>query len=495
VQPSPAWLDAMTELAFQYDGKDRWYLEAIGIAARGREDALYAWMAKQHASTDPQFSRIVWELRPKSTLPDLVKLVQDPDAHGSRPALEHRMQALETIGAMQWPEAARAVEAVILNDAAPPALVERAFHLYSQQLFSLWVDSRNSPALPVILKKAFAAPATQRAAVAVADAIEDGRYIADLVALAKSQSASADARAAALDAIAARRDPQYLGDLQAIAEGGPAPIRVAAVRAVATLGRPDVERWAQQIVVSDAPNEVRAEAIRLLARTVDGLTAILDMASQGRLPAELKTLAATLTNYAVPPPAVKRGAAQSPVAMRVSRTATPTDPAYVAIRERAAKVLPMTTAKAIPTALELEFSYVGKADEGRKVFDTAGGCGACHSLGGTKKTLGPDLSGIGAKYGKQAMLDNIVNPNDAIGPEYVMTVLTLKDGSKWRGLVTEEGTDRVVVQTAPDESRRLRPSDIASREELRLSLMPEGLLDGLSLQQIADLLEFLAGQK
>ena len=76
-----------------------------------------------------------------------------------------------------------------------------------------------------------------------------------------------------------------------------------------------------------------------------------------------------------------------------------------------------------------------------------------------------------------------------------MTVLTLKDGNKWRGLITEEGPDRVVVQTAPEESRRLRPADIASREELRLSLMPEGLLDALSLQQVADLLEFLATLK
>jgi putative membrane-bound dehydrogenase-like protein len=491
VQPSPQWLDAMAELAFQYDGKDRWYLEAIGIAARGREDALYARMAKQHASTDPQFSDIEWELRPRAALPRFIASVQAPDSPAGLPTVDQRMATLEILGAMQWPEAARAVESLILNLSTPPSLRERAFVLYSQQLFSLWMDSRKSPDLPAILKMGFATAATQRAAVAVAEALDDARFVPDLIALAQSDSASADARAAALDAIAAKRDPQYLADLQAMAERGSPPVRVAAIKAIGSLNQPDLEVWTQKIVVSDAPNEVRAEGVRLLARSVPGLTAILDMAEQNRLPPELKTLATTLTNYAVPPPAVRRGLPQSPVAIRVSRTAMPADPAYVAIRERAAKILPMK-ARTIPTALELEFNYAGKTDDGRRAFDTAAGCAACHSLGGAKK-MGPDLSKIGAKYGKQAMLDSILNPSDAIGPEYVMTVLTLRNGDRLQGMIAEENADRVVVQTAVDQSQRLRPADIASRQPIRQSMMPEGLLDSLSLQQIADLLEFLAG--
>jgi len=154
----------------------------------------------------------------------------------------------------------------------------------------------------------------------------------------------------------------------------------------------------------------------------------------------------------------------------------------------------MAAAKAVPTALELEFNYAGKADDGRKVFESDGGCAACHSLGGKRK-LGPDLAKIGAKYGRQAMLDSILNPSDAIGPEYMMTVVTLKNGDKIQGLIVEEGSDRVVVQTAVDQTQRLKPADIASRQPIRVSLMPEGLVDALSHQQIADLLEFLTGMK
>jgi putative membrane-bound dehydrogenase-like protein len=489
-QPSEEWLDAMVALASQYDGKDRWYLEAIDIAARGREDALYGALKSRNAGKpNAAFSQLVWGLRPRTALPDLIAAVNSP----STPTPE-RLVALDTIGSMQWPEAARAIEAFMSAPSTPPDLVERAFGLYSHQLFSLWMDSRTSPALPAVMRKAFATPRMQSAAVAVADALDDPQYLVDLVTLAKSGSAAPEARAAALDAIAAKRDAQYLADFQALAGDGPVTVRVAAVRAISNLGQPDVEPWARTVVVSDAPNEVRAEALRLLAKSITGLTAILDLADKGSIPSELQTLARTLTNYATPPAAVRRGAAQSPVAMRVSRTATPADPAYVAIRERAAKILPLPAAKAIPTALELDFNYAGKAADGRKVFETDAGCAACHSLGG-KKTLGPDLSAIGAKYGKQAMLDNIVNPNEAIGPEYVTTIFTLKSGERVQGLITEEAADRIVVQTAADQSQRLKPADVVSRQPIRVSLMPEGLLTNLSSQQLADLLEFLATLK
>jgi putative heme-binding domain-containing protein len=183
----------------------------------------------------------------------------------------------------------------------------------------------------------------------------------------------------------------------------------------------------------------------------------------------------------------------SPVAMR-QRANAPVDPAYAPIRERAAKLLPLPSARKIPTSFEIDLSYGGKAADGRKVFETDAGCAACHSLGGPKK-LGPDLSAIGAKYGKQAMLDNIVNPSDAIGPEYIMTRLTLKNGEQVSGLITEDTPERVVVQIAPEQQRRLNASDVASRQQTRISLMPEGLLNSLSMQQLADLLEFLSTLK
>ena len=488
VQPTVEWLDAMTQLVSQYDGKDRWYLEAIGIAARGREDALYARL--KSGDKGEAFNQVVWELRPRTALPDLMSVLNDSSA-----SIADRTSALETLGAMQWSEAARALESFILASTSPAALVDRAFVLYSHQLFSMWTGSRTSPALPQVMRRAFGTPSTQSEAAAVAEALEDPAFVPDLLSLAKSDSAAADARAAALDAVAAKRDARYVPDFQSLAQQGPARVRVSAIRALTMLGKPGLESWAETLITSDAPNEVRAEALRLLGATVPGLNTILDLAEQRKIPSEFQTLARNLTNYATPPAAPRpRGVGPSPVAIRVSRETMPTDPAYVAIRTRAAKVLPLPTAHRVPTAFELEQSYAGHADGGRKIFEVEGGCAACHSLGGKKK-LGPDLSAIGAKYGRQAMLDNIVSPSDAIGHEYVPTTLVLKNGDRVSGLISEESGDRIVVQTGPDTSQSVKPADVASRQETRVSLMPEGLLNNLTAQQIADLLEFLSTLK
>src|SRR4029453_13336046 len=160
------------------------------IAARGREDELYARLKSQGSATSsPAFKQLVWELRPRTALPDLITTI-----NSSSTSIDERTAAGDTLGWMQWPERARALEAFITSSAAPPALAERAFGLYSHQLFGMWMDARTSPALPGVIRKGFAAAGTQSAAVALADTLGDSQYLPDLVALATSGSAAPDAR-------------------------------------------------------------------------------------------------------------------------------------------------------------------------------------------------------------------------------------------------------------------------------------------------------------
>jgi putative membrane-bound dehydrogenase-like protein len=196
-QPSAEWLDAMVQLAKQYDGKDRWYLEALDIAARGREDALYARLkGLSDAMPTAAFDELVWGLRPKTALPDLVAAIKNPAT-----STDERIVLLDTLGWMQWPEAERAMESFIVDSSTPAPFVDRAFGLFSHQLFSMWMDARTSPTLPSVMRKAFNAPGTQTAAVVVADALDDPQYLPELVTLAKQGSAPPEARAAALESI------------------------------------------------------------------------------------------------------------------------------------------------------------------------------------------------------------------------------------------------------------------------------------------------------
>src|SRR4029079_674183 len=133
---------------------------------------------------------------PRTAMPDLISTLNDASA-----SIPDRTSALDTLGALQWPEAARALESFILASNSPAPLVDRAFAQYSHQLFSMWTDARKSDAVPQIMRRAFSTPSSQSQAPEVAEALEDPVYIPDLLSLAKSESATPESRAAALVAV------------------------------------------------------------------------------------------------------------------------------------------------------------------------------------------------------------------------------------------------------------------------------------------------------
>ena len=267
-------------------------------------------------------------------------------------------------------------------------------------------------------------------------------------------------------------------------------MRVAAIRAIGGLAQPGVEPWAQQLLLSDAPNEVRVQALRLLGMSVPGLNAILDLAEAGRIPTELR-LSRLASHNAAPPPAAAAVAAAIP-SNAASSGSSPTNPTSSRCRARAAKRSPCR--RVIPTALQLNLTPAAEPRKaGRSTTRTlparhvtASETDAGHSAPTCRRSV--------RSTDKQAMLDDILNPNGAIGPEYITTVFTMKNGSTVSGLITGETATEVTIAVGT-ESQRLRTSDIASRKPVQVSSMPEGLLDNLSLQQIADLLEFLSTLK
>ena len=105
----------------------------------------------------------------------------------------------------------------------------------------------------------------------------------------------------------------------------------------------------------------------------------------------------------------------------------------------------------------------------------------------------PDLTKIGAKYNKAALLDQILEPSRTIDPQFMTHLLETKDGRILSGPV--RGEERKDVWCS--RTHRARRSRSRVRRSSRLvpqsrSLMPELLLRDLTAQQVADLLEFLA---
>ena len=75
-------------------------------------------------------------------------------------------------------------------------------------------------------------------------------------------------------------------------------------------------------------------------------------------------------------------------------------------------------------------ALAGDAARGRAVFtaNPAAQCKTCHKAGDVGETVGPDLTKIGAKYNKAALLDQILEPSKTIDPPYITHLVETKDG-------------------------------------------------------------------
>ncbi len=117
-------------------------------------------------------------------------------------------------------------------------------------------------------------------------------------------------------------------------------------------------------------------------------------------------------------------------------------------------------------------------------------CMACHQIGSAGGQIGPNLSGAGA-MGLEAVLRNILTPNAAMEPGYRIYRVEMKNGDLIDAFFVSEDKDAVVIRQAGLPDRRVPKTDIRSTQFIRRSLMPEGLLDALQDQQVADLLAYL----
>ena len=109
--------------------------------------------------------------------------------------------------------------------------------------------------------------------------------------------------------------------------------------------------------------------------------------------------------------------------------------------------------------------------------------------------MGPDLSAIGGKLDRQALLDAVAMPSAAIAFGYEAWAIETTTRGVVCGLVVEDTPQRVTVRVDATQDIRLTPAEIASRKPLPISTMPEGLLAAMTPQQIADLVGFLTTLK
>jgi putative heme-binding domain-containing protein len=129
----------------------------------------------------------------------------------------------------------------------------------------------------------------------------------------------------------------------------------------------------------------------------------------------------------------------------------------------------------------------GDVARGRIVFEKRA-CQRCH-IGGGK--LGPSLGGAVSRFSADDLFTAIADPNKDVAPLYQTTQVVTRSGQVHTGLLVYDSAEQVLVQIGPDTTVRIEGADVASKQPSRQSIMPSGLLNGLTDDDLADLRAFL----
>jgi putative membrane-bound dehydrogenase-like protein len=130
----------------------------------------------------------------------------------------------------------------------------------------------------------------------------------------------------------------------------------------------------------------------------------------------------------------------------------------------------------------------GDAGRGQEIFVTRS-CTQCHQGRGT---VGPDLTGVTKRFSREDILTAIVDPSRDVSSRYATTAIETTAGRVYTGLVIYQSVDGVTLRDGLNQTIRIEAEEIESQRTVTVSLMPAGLLDGLSPQELADLFSYLA---
>jgi putative heme-binding domain-containing protein len=246
---------------------------------------------------------------------------------------------------------------------------------------------------------------------------------------------------------------------------------VPVIQAIGFAGDRDSLPLLESVVKDESrPVVVRKEAIIALARMKEGAEAVLELARVSKLPEDLKFAAGVALNGV----------------------------RWEEVKSAAAQLLPMPKAindKPLPPVREL-VAMKGDAAKGAEVFRRQTvACITCHQVNGEGTDFGPNLSEIGTKLPKEALYESILDPSAGIAFGYEAWQVELKDGDEALGLIVSETPDELAVKVVGGIVKRFKKSEIKSRVQQKLSIMPAGLQQTMSTQDLVDLVEYLTTLK
>jgi len=464
---SPEAVDLWVELALEHDGADRWYLEALGIAADGKwDDCLKVWLDRVGTQRHTPAGRdIIWRSRASYTPRYLAAiLVNGADA------AERYLRAFDFLSGDE--------KQSVLNFLAfrPATLSGRNVVIAVECLRRLepttvQVDSAEAKTLGKILSKLGSSSDFVML-------VEKFRIVAryhDLLSIAIKQPRSGIGVQAIRVLLKANADELIESALKsengASDKGQEADQSVQSV--LMALGNSADGRAARFVrgVVSDLerPAETRRIAVGALARFRDGAMELIDLASLEQLDADVA-------------PAVAAALHAAP---------------WKDVKKRAAELFPLPPtkdAKPLPPIAEL-VKRKGDPTNGRVLYNTTATCIKCHQVNGLGNDIGPNLSEIGNKLGRQELLISILFPSAGISHNYENYSVLTESGTVLSGIITSRTPDEILIKGADAILHKISTDEIEEISKQPVSLMPTDVQKLLTTAEIVDVVEYLTTLK
>jgi len=516
---------SLKRLAQHLDPADRAAVEVFGLICAGREAEIYAKLAPELGpdplTWSPQFAALAWRLHPPEAVPAFVTRAMA----GELP-VEARKQAIDALAFVRTREAAEAMANLALaspEDLRPYArwwLENRATNEWSE-----WVDRGALGGTLANAELAWKSGVIRTGKHVVEVDVRGASHLWLVVGEGEHGNSydwadwlaprfeRADGSSLALTAlpwlsVETGYGSTYVGKN---CEGGPlvveketftdgigthAPATIAyAVPEGATTFRataaPDdmgAHRAGSnnelefQVWLERAPTRARIEE---LVKQAKGKDAQERRAALGELAREAEGALWLIR-------AAERGeldsAAKAIVAEAIFQNAD------LGVRARASGVFQRSGERPRPSVASL-VALTGDPARGRALFlDPRAQCSTCHAFshGGRRRggDIGPELTGVGAKFDAARTFDAILNPSAEIAHGFETVRLETTDGELKAGFLLADG-DTLVLKDTAGKRHAIPAAEVASRERETLSVMPDGVAAGLGDQELADLVAFL----
>lgn len=445
-----------TTLAQQYDGKDRWYLEALGIGADRQWDNFFkAYIAavgdvlKDQASKD-----ITWRARTDEAVPYIAKMAGENNV-----PLAQRLKYFRALDFNTGPaKSALLLKMIESNMAKDIELNKLVLHHLDANTV------KKSPvavsAMKEVLKSVNGTPEYLEL-VSRYEVKEENNNLLELAISGYREQTGRDAARIFLQQGNAK-------DIWKIIAEKDTARSAHLIKSLGRVGSAQSLGILEKIIVSDSYSPaVREVAALSIGRSGSGEDKVLVLLKNKKIPEQY-----------IPT-----------VVESVSRAWRKQ------IRTEAESYLPASAKKAKrekPTLAALN-ALAANAAHGKEVYKNS--CALCHQVNGEGSNYGPALSEIGSKLPKEGLLESILYPSKGISFGYEGWEIKMKDGTSITGIISSKTETDLAMKFPGGGSQTLKTANIASRKELKESMMTEGLHENMTDQDMADLLEYLSTLK